>query len=75
MILEHNVYLIRYNYEGYGTIAEGYILAEDWEEAYRKLHEWCVARNKFREAEGSLPEWEDEFEITLIHELIPEKND
>tara|TARA_R110000751_G_scaffold166651_1_gene272484 strand:- start:240 stop:482 length:243 start_codon:yes stop_codon:yes gene_type:complete len=67
-----DIYLVKYNakYEfNDNSSIEGYIRATDWDDANKKLLEWCTVRNKGRVADGNSEEWEDEFDIEELFEL------
>ncbi len=66
MSKEKQVYLVTYNacYENpEDNSIEGCIIATDWEEANEKFLEWLDVWNKEREADGDVPESEDEFDL------------
>jgi hypothetical protein len=72
MSKEKQVYLVTYNarYENpEAKSIEGCIIATDWEDANEKLLKWLDNWNKEREADGNMPEDENEFDLDPVNIL------
>jgi len=66
MSKEKHVYLVTYNacHENpEDAYTEGCIIATDWEDANQKFLKWLDSWNEEREADGDMPEGEDEFDL------------